>query len=566
LLDELNIKNVALIKNADIFFGAGLNILSGETGAGKSMVLGALGFALGARGSRELVRNGEEQASVEAVFSELSSDTENIAKELGIDCLDGSIIIKRTISSDGKASNRINGSPVTAAMIKKLSESLMDVHSQHEHQSLLDASKHIDILDGFCTPQIDEYKAELSKLNIQYREVHKKLKAVSGGADEKERRMDLLKYKIREIDESNLKSGEEDELSERRKTLENSEKLLKYANTCLELLSSGSEESSDASEKTGEALRLASLIASVDKSAAEICSELESAYDQIQDAARFLRNYCDSISDDPQEIDKVEERLDLIYRLKRKYGANVEEILAQKQAAMDELCELENSESLRAEYGEERNALMKKIKAVCLKMNILRNEKARVIEKEIEKQLFDLEMKNARFCINVTRKDTFSNKGADDVEFYISANIGEEMKPLSKTASGGEMSRIMLALKTVTAGKDCAQTFVFDEIDSGVSGKTAAKVAEKMAFISNTQQIICITHLPQIAAMADRHFYIEKKAENGHTESLVQRLDDNEEIKEIGRLIGGHPTEAMLKAAVEMKEMSDAVKKEVREH
>lgn len=564
MLEELSIKNIALIKNADIFFKEGLNILSGETGAGKSMVLGALGFVLGGRGSRELVRNGEEKAYVEAAFTDISKQALQTAAELGIECDDGCLIIKRTITYDGKTTNRINGSPVTVSMIRQISENLIDIHSQREHQSLLDPSKHIDILDSFCMPEIEGYKEELSGLNTQYRAVLKKLKSISGSTEEKERRIDLLKYKISEIEESRLKAGEEDELMERRKMLNNAEKLLKYSNTCLELLVYGTDESQAAADKTGEALRLVSLIASVDKSASGICGELENAYAQIQDASQFLKDFSENLSSNPAEIDEVEERLDLIYRLKRKYGSTIEEILSQKDAAQEELKFIENSEELRTEYTEQKDKLMKKIKNICSKMNVLRNEKARIVEKEIEKQLFDLEMKNAEFCINVTRKDTFSAKGADDVEFYISANAGEEMKPLSKTASGGEMSRIMLGLKTVTAGIDNIDTFVFDEIDSGVSGKTAQKVAEKMAFISKSQQIICITHLPQIAAMADRHFYIEKKSEEGHTTSNVYLLEKDDQIKELARLIGGHPTEIVMKAALEMKELSETRKKEIR--
>jgi DNA repair protein RecN (Recombination protein N) len=565
LLEELTIKNIALIKYADIFFKEGLNILSGETGAGKSMVLGALGFVLGGRGSRELVRNGEEKAYAEAVFSGISKQVIETAKDLGIECDDDCIIIKRTITSEGKTKNRVNGSPVTVSMIRQLAENLIDIHTQNEHQSLLDSSKHIDILDSFCMPEIEEYIEELSKLNLQYRTVLKKLKSISGSVEEKERRTDLLKYKINEIGESNLKLGEEDELLERRKMLNNSEKLLNYSNTCLQLLVYGSDESQAAADKTGEALRLASLIASVDKSASSVCGELENAYAQIKDAAQILKDYSESLSGDPNEINEVEERLDLIYRLKRKYGSTIEEILAQKDSAEEELEFIENSDKLRTEYTQQKDELMKKIKNICSKMNTIRNDKARIIEKQIEKQLYDLEMKNAKFCINVTRKDTFSNKGADDVEFYISANAGEEMKPLSKTASGGEMSRIMLGLKTVTAGNDNIGTFVFDEIDSGVSGKTAQKVAEKMAYISKSQQIICITHLPQIASMADRHFYIEKKSENGHTISNVYLLEKNEQIRELGRLIGGRQTEAVMKAALEMKDLSDKRKKEIRQ-
>ncbi|MCI1959532.1 MAG: DNA repair protein RecN [Clostridia bacterium] len=565
MLEELSIKNIALIKYADIFFKEGLNILSGETGAGKSMVLGALGFVLGGRGSRELVRNGEEKAYAEAVFSGISKQVIETAKDLGIECDDDCIIIKRTITSEGKTKNRVNGSPVTVSMIRQLAENLIDIHTQNEHQSLLDSSKHIDILDSFCMPEIEEYIEELSKLNLQYRTVLKKFKSISGSVEEKERRTDLLKYKINEIGESNLKLGEEDELLERRKMLNNSEKLLNYSNTCLQLLVYGSDESQAAADKTGEALRLASLIASVDKSASSVCGELENAYAQIKDAAQILKDYSESLSGDPNEINEVEERLDLIYRLKRKYGSTIEEILAQKDSAEEELKFIENSDKLRTEYTQQKDELMKKIKNICSKMNTIRNDKARIIEKQIEKQLYDLEMKNAKFCINVTRKDTFSNKGADDVEFYISANAGEEMKPLSKTASGGEMSRIMLGLKTVTAGNDNIGTFVFDEIDSGVSGKTAQKVAEKMAYISKSQQIICITHLPQIASMADRHFYIEKKSENGHTISNVYLLEKNEQIRELGRLIGGRQTEAVMKAALEMKDLSDKRKNEIRQ-
>ncbi|MCJ7855448.1 DNA repair protein RecN [Lachnospiraceae bacterium NSJ-143] len=564
MLEELNIKNAALIKSAEIEFDKGLNVLSGETGAGKSMVIGSLTFVLGERASREFIRDGEDKAVVEAVFGSVSDAARQCAEGMGIDCSDGMLILQRTINRDGKTAGRINGVSVTASMLKNLSSKLVDIHSQHESHSLLNASKHIDILDRFCAPQINEKKRKLSELTERYRGVVSKLKSVSGDDDERQRRISLLEFRIDEIDKAGLKAGEEEELARRKKVLMASEKLIRQSRQCLELLYYGTGEVPSAADKTGDALKICGLMAASDQSISQVYENIDLAYSKLQEASEAIKDYLESISSDPDEINRLEERLDIIYSLKKKYGATIEEIIDSRNKAASELEFLNNSREIREKLSAEKEKLLKSIRSICSDMTGIRKSAAVSLQQEITSQLRDLEMKNAVFEICISQKDTFNQKGWDNVEFMISTNAGEGLKPLSKTASGGEMSRVMLGLKTVIAGNESIDTFVFDEIDTGISGKTASKVAEKMAFVSQGQQILCITHLPQIASMADKNLLITKIAENGKTVTQVGELDKNRRIHEVLRLMGSNETETAIKAAKEMIEYSDMKKNNIR--
>lgn len=564
MLDELNIKNAALIKRAEIKFNKGLNVISGETGAGKSMVIGSLMFALGERASKDFIREGEDKTVVEAVFTDISKNAKECAEGMGIDCSDDELILQRTISREGRTSGRINGTPVTASMLKELSARLLDIHSQHESQSLLNPAKHIDILDRFCGKDIEELKTELTLLISDYKSVLMQLKAISGNDEERQRRLELIDYKINDIESAGLKEGEEEALLSRKKVLASSERLIKQCRQCLELLYYGNGDSASAVDKIGDALKICNTMSASDSNLSGIFEEIDSAHESLQNAAVSLKDYLESISADPNEINTIEERLDLIYSLKKKYGSTVEEILKRKEEAVKERDFILNSGELRHKLNLRKEKITGEIKDICGKITLLRKETSAVLQERITSQLHDLEMKSAQFEIDITQKGTFNNKGWDNVEFLISTNAGEGLKPLAKTASGGEMSRVMLGLKTVISGTENIGTFVFDEIDTGISGKTASKVAEKMAYISDKQQIVCITHLPQIASMADGNMLIEKSVENGATITTVKNIENKEKIYEILRLMGSNESSAAVKAAEEMIEYSSKKKTELR--
>ncbi len=564
MLDELNIKNAALIKRAEIKFNKGLNVITGETGAGKSMVIGSLMFALGERASKDFIREGENKTVVEAVFTDISKSARECAEGMGIDCSDDELILQRTISREGRTSGRINGTPVTAAMLKELSARLLDIYSQHESQSLLNPAKHIDILDRFCGEKIEELKNDLSYLASDYKSVLLQLKAISGNDEERQRRLELIEYRINDIESAGLKNGEEEALISRKKVLASSERLIKQCRQCLELLYYGNGDSASALDKAGDALKICGTMSSSDENLNTIYEDIEGAYANIQNASEALKDYLESISADPNEINAIEERLDLIYSLKKKYGSSVEEIIKKKEDAVKERDFILNSGELRQKLNSRKEKIAEEIKAQCKKITTLRKKTAEILQERITTQLHDLEMKNAVFKIDISQKATFNNKGWDNVEFLISTNAGEGVKPLAKTASGGEMSRVMLGLKTVISGTENIGTFVFDEIDTGISGKTASKVAEKMAYISDNQQIICITHLPQIASMADGNMFIEKNVENGSTVTTVKNIENKEKVYEILRLMGSNESSAALQAAEEMIEYSSKKKTELR--
>ena len=557
----LYIKNVALIEEAEIELGKGLNILSGETGAGKSMVIDSINFVLGERASKDFIRFGETRAQVQACFLVEDETTLKELRELDIETEDGTIVIQRTMNIEGKSTARINGTAVTAGMLKKVCENLVDVHGQHEHQSLLNQSKHITMLDKFCAEYIECLKKELSFCMDEYKSVLSKLKDVSGDKDEREEKIEKLRFRIDEIEDAMLKNGEEEQFNERKTYLNNMERIIKLSSEAVRFLCSGSDDTNSALDNINETVRLFSSLKELDEKTNEMYEGLCTLSNAAEEIGQQVKKYRDSLDSDPEEIDEIEERLDYIYRLKKKYGNSIEEVLETGQKMKEELNFIENSEEQREQLEKERKQVYKNIKDICDRMTIVRKEKGKEISKEIETELRDLEMKNVKFQIVVSPKDTFNAKGCDNVEFMLSPNFGEEMKPLVKIASGGEMSRVMLALKAVVADKDTIDTLIFDEIDTGVSGNTATKVGEKMGMIARDKQIICITHLPQIAAMADTHFLIEKTVEGDRTFTHISALDEEGEIDELSRLIGGNSgSNAVLEAAKEMKTVAKKFK------
>lgn len=565
MLEYLHIKNVALIEDSEINFGDGLNILSGETGAGKSMVIDSVNFALGERINKDFIRNGASQAVVEALFVMKDSITKELnimLEERGIIIEnDNSLLISRILNSSGKSVCRINGSTATTGMIKLLSEALIDIHGQHEHQSLLNPSKHILLLDKFCGEDAEECKKELTLIYNKYKQVKKDLNSLSGDERERAKKIDLLQFQMNEISDAKLKIDEEEILQERKKILGNGEKITRLSTQSLELLYEGEGEGMPAIDQIAKAISYMRDLSDIDDSTRDIYDTLESVYAQIDDITREIKKYADRIETDPNEVDEVEERLNLIYNLKRKYGNNIESILEYYDEISKEAEFISGSEETIAKLTVELDVMEHEMFSICSKLSEIRKSKASVIEKEIVKQLEELEMKSADFKISIEKKSEFTGDGWDKVEFLISANLGEELKPLAKIASGGEMSRVMLALKGVLADVDNIETFIFDEIDTGVSGRTAQKVAEKMSVIGKTHQIICITHLPQIAAMADSHYLIEKNSQDNKTTTNVYNLDNEKSVEEIARLMGGAKiTDATLKAAEEMKVLAEQIK------
>ena len=554
MLEHLHIKNVALIKESEISFGEGLNILTGETGAGKSMVIDSLQFALGGRAGKDFLRHGEKMASVEALFAVQSESLQEKLEENGIEPEeDGSVLITRTLSETGKSVCRVNGSTVTVSMLKEFAEDLIDIYGQHEHQSLLNPSRHIRLLDRFCGAgfgeAMEEYKASFQAL----KEIDRQLEALMGDESQREQRMDILSFQKEEIETAAIKAGEEEELLEQKKRLGSMEKLMRLTGEGLALLYDGNDRMPSACDQLGDALSKLQEAAEIDPALTSFADALADAYAAVEDTARELKREAEKQENDPETLEQIEERLQIIYKLKRKYGGTVEAVLAFYDKVAEELDFLANSNEKVAELTAAKEKEQKKLTAYAETLTARRKDTAEQVAEQIEKALQDMEMKGARFHIQIDEKADWTADGKDKVEFLISANAGESLKPLAKIASGGEMSRVMLALKTVLVDADEIGTFIFDEIDTGVSGRTARKVGEKMRFLGKKRQILCITHLPQIAAMADSHFLIEKESQGTETTTKVTPLSEEGSVGEVARLMGGSDvTETTLAAAREL--------------
>ena len=554
MLEHLHIKNVALIKESEISFGEGLNILTGETGAGKSMVIDSLQFALGGRAGKDFLRHGEKMASVEALFAVQSRSLQEKLEENGIEPEeDGSVLITRTLSETGKSVCRVNGSTVTVGMLKEFAEDLIDIYGQHEHQSLLNPSKHIRLLDRFCGAGFGDAMEEYKKSFLALKEIDKQLEALMGDESRREQRMDILSFQKEEIEAASLKLGEEEELLEQKKRLGSMEKLMRLTGESLALLYDGNDRMPSACDQLGDALANLQEAAEYDNTLTSFADALADAYAAVEDTARELKREAEKQENDPAALEEIEERLQVIYKLKRKYGGTVEAVLAFYGKVAEELDFLANSNEKAAEWMAAKEKEQKKLAAYAETLTARRKDTAEQVAEQIEKALQDMEMKGARFHIQIDEKTDWTADGKDKVEFLISANAGEGLKPLSKIASGGEMSRVMLALKTVLVDADDIGTFIFDEIDTGVSGRTARKVGEKMRFLGKKRQILCITHLPQIAAMADSHFLIEKESNGAETTTKVTPLSEEGSVGEVARLMGGSDvTETTLAAAREL--------------
>lgn len=563
MLRELHIKNIAVIEEVTVSFGDGFHVLTGETGAGKSILIDSINMALGERSAKDLIRTGAEKAEVDVVFEPSPAAAEKLL-ELGIETEDDLLYISRQIGVDGKSKCRINGHLVPLSVLREASACLLTIHGQNDNQSILSPKTHIHFVDDY-----GNYDALLQEYGKQYQkvsEINRKLTKLLVDETERLRKIDLLSYQVNEIRAAQLKSDEEEELEERRSYLAHIEQIAENTESAYAALY-GDESQAAAYDQIGAAVRDLESVVSYDTRIAGFHEILTSVLAELEDVTHDLKSYAEDIDYQPGELNQVEERLEVYATLKRKYGGSAEAVLKYCEEAQAELDEIENSdaarESLRAELEKEQKVLHEK----GLVLSAAREEAAISLQTRIMEELSDLDMQKMRFSVCVQPLENadgtirYTPLGCDHVEFLISANPGEELKPLQKIASGGEMSRIMLAIKSVLADSDIVETLIFDEIDTGVSGRAAQKIAEKIGMLARSHQILCITHLAQIASMADVHFLIEKSSDDTHTRTTVTMLDEEERKTELARIIGGVKiTDLTLQAAQEMLDMAAVLK------
>ena len=539
MITSLHIKNIGIIDEININLNEGFNVLTGETGAGKTLIIDALQIISGGRFSKEMVRRGENFSYVEMSLYLPNRDFE-----------EDTVIVSREMNLKGKNLCKINGRLVTVSELKEFMKKIIDIHGQNENQTILDSSTHIELLDGFANEEILETKNNYVKLYEEDLKIKKLLNENYGDDKEKQRKLDLLKYEVEEISSANLKVGEDEELEEKRKLIISSEKIVNN------LQEAELQISENVIENLNTAIRAMEKIESYKEDYSALVGELKNAYYELQEAARDISCHKEEIYFDEEEQKEIEERVDLIHSLKRKYGNSVEEILEYKQKKIEEIEQIENLDSYIAELKQKQKDLEKEMKKLAEKMHIIREKYINILEEQVNKELEDLEMKNAKFSVKFLEKENFefNKNGIDKLEFMLQTNIGEQAKPLVKIASGGEMSRIMLAIKNVLADVDKTPVLIFDEIDTGISGVAANSTGEKMKAISRNHQVICVTHQASIAAKGDYNYYICKEVKNNKTLTKIKLLTESEVIREIARISSGDITEAAINNAKELRE------------
>ncbi|TCT16930.1 DNA replication and repair protein RecN [Natranaerovirga pectinivora] len=562
MLVYLHVKNLALIDEVEVDFNQGLNILTGETGAGKSIIIDSINSALGAKTSKDIIRTGCDYALIELLFTIEDPHTIERIKSYDIPIDDNNeVLITRKINTNGRSVHKINGQSATALMIKNIASYLIDIHGQHEHQSLLNKSKHLEILDQFCGEELEENKRILQDLYKKYINQKKKLQEQAMDEDKRQREISFLEFEINEIETARLQQGEDEEVNKVYKLLSNSREITEVLNKVYDFTGSGVDLEVSVSNSIGKAIKLLSHIDKMDDGLTSIKDQFINVENLLNDINREILHFIDNITVDEEELFKAEERMNCINALKSKYGNSISDILKYLDESKEKHFELQNYEILKNQLEEALKKTEHTINEVCENITKIRLQKSKEIAKEIKKSLVDLNFLDVQFEITIKRMAQFTKNGWDDVEFMISTNPGESIKPLGKVASGGELSRIMLAIKSILANTDEIGTLIFDEIDVGISGRTAQKVSEKLALIARHHQVICITHLPQIAAMADKHFVIEKSTANNKTNTTIYPLKDENIYNEIARLISGvEVTDLVLHSAKEMKELANKVK------
>lgn len=554
MLTNLHVKNLALIDEIEVEFGPGLNILTGETGAGKSIIIGSVNLALGKKMSKEMIREGERSALVELVFQTKNPKVLDNLKEMEIDAGDGQIIITRKIS-EGRSISKINGETCTVAQIKGLAADLLDIHGQHEHQSLLYQDRQLEILDAYGRERGVEFKKAVEEAYGVYRQLKKELAEYQMDEESRAREIAFLEFEIQEIESASLKEGEDEELEQQYRKMSNSKKIAENLNQIHMLL--GYEGDGGAGEQVGRALKEMSSVSECDSQLGEMMKLLNDIDGLLNDFNREVLEYLSGLTFSEEEFFQAEKRLDDINHLKSKYGNSIEEIHLYQKKQAEMLEQMQNFEARKAEIIVKLKMAEEKLEAISHTLSDSRRFYSDKLEHEIVEELKELNFEDVKFKIQFTKLNHYTKNGFDAVEFQISTNPGEPEKPLAKVVSGGELSRIMLAIKTILADKDDTESLIFDEIDTGISGRTAQKVSEKMARIGREHQVLCITHLPQIAAMADEHFEIVKSVEGMETKTMIRRLSENESILELARILGGAKiTKAVEENAKEMKELA----------
>ena len=537
MITNLHIKNIGIIEDIEVNLNEGFNVLTGETGAGKSLIINSLNIISGGRFSKEMIRKGENQSYVEICIYEPENEYS----------IDGNIIISREINLNGRNMCKINGRMVTVNELKEFMKSIIEIHGQNDSQSLLDSREHLKYLDGYIGNEIKELKNEYKENYVQYNQIKKELKENYGDDKERQRKLDLLNYQLNEIENAKLKKDEEEELDNKQKIIQNSEKI---ARTLNEIELSIGENTIDL---ISNAIKQIEKIENIDSKYEQCTNSLKSVYYEIQEISRDVSNFRENIYFDENEQKEIEKRLDSIYDLKRKYGNSINEILDYKNEVEEEIYRIENMEEHTNNLKQQQNRVKEKLEEIGMKIHNLRELYSNKLANEINNNLQELEMKNAKINIHIDLQEDFLENGKDKVEFFISTNVGEDEKELIKIASGGEMSRIMLAIKTVIANSDKIPVLIFDEIDTGISGKASNKVAEKLSKIAKNHQVICISHLPSIAAIADYNYFINKSIENERTRTTIKMLEEKEILKEIARISSGEINEASLNYAKELR-------------
>lgn len=547
MLELLHIENIAIIEAADIEFAPGFNALTGETGAGKSIVIDSLSAVLGQRTSRELIRTGAEKAFVSAAFSGMAPE---LTEELGIQPeADGTLLLQREIQTDGKNVCRVNGRPVTVGQLRALGARLLNIHGQHDGQQLLDEEQHIVYLDSFG--RVESLAITYAEKYKNFTDIRRQIGALQMDEAEKARRVDTLQYQIEELRRAKLTPGEEEELTARRGMLRNAEKFLD-AVAGADYALNGDDSGGGALSALRQAQDALGGVRHLDDAFGQLYERLGEAYSEVYDIAATVEDKRGELDVSPGELDRVESRMDLLYRLKKKYGATVEDILDYQARCEAELAQIEDAGDTLVRLEQALSKAEKEARQAAQALSDARKAAAEQLTSQILAELQQLDMGKIRFAVDFAEKPLDSD-GMDTVRFLMSANVGEELRPIHKIASGGELARIMLAMKNVLSEQDHVGTMVFDEVDTGVSGRAAQKVAEKMARISRRKQVLCVTHLPQLAAMADTHFSVEKGERGGRTYTEVRRLDREQRRRELARLTGGsHVSQTMLDGAEEL--------------
>lgn len=554
MLTHLHVKNLALIREAEIDFTEGLNILTGETGAGKSIVIGSVSLALGGKVSREMVRPGADYGLAELVFLVNREKQKEKLLELGITPEEDQVIISRKIS-DGRSINKINGETVTLSQLRETASLLIDVHGQHEHQSLLQKKKHLEILDEFAKEELGPVKEKLAGAFQNWKKLKKQLQEAQMDEESRLREISLLEFETDEIGKAELVPGEDEELERRYRRMTNARKLMEAAGSAYAL--TGYEEESGAGAVIGRAVRELQSAASFDEELSGLASLLSDVDGLLNDFNREMSDYLTSLEFDEKEFSETEERLNLLNYLKSRYGHTLEEILAYQEKQEQRLAALQDYDRYLQDLEAQLKKAEEELQDLCAEASGIRQRYGKMLCEKIKEHLIDLNFLNVEFEMAFEELPEYTAQGKDSAEFLISTNPGEPLRALMKIASGGELSRIMLAIKTVLADRDEIDTVIFDEIDVGISGRTAQKVSEKMMLIGRTRQVICITHLAQIAAMADSHYRIEKQVEEGETRTQIRRLSEKESIEELARILGGAEiTDAVTKNAEEMRALA----------